>query len=162
MINLATKDSVRDFHEKRFAHSKAQESILLDVLKERGVVTGGDCIRVLDEESTNFGVHVWNAQTQTPLFDLKLQTTLFVPPKAPLPGKPWDYYYLKESQLKQYIAQDAGLSVWIFHLFIGETKQTTQDLIDGFWKRRCLGEQTYEELPGKLGLGTLITIFLLK
>lgn len=154
MIDLVTKDSVRDFHEKRFAHSKARESILLDVLKERGVVTGGACIRVLDEDETNFGVDVWNTTTGTPLFDLKLQSTLFVPAKVPLPGKPWDYYYLKETQLKKYIAQDADLGVWIFHLFIGETKQTTQDLIDSFWKRRCLDGQTYEELPTKVDCAT--------
>ena len=154
MNALVSEDEIKEFHERRFSHSKTRESILLELLKKRGVVTGGKAIEVLDEASTNFGVDVWNTQTQTPLFDLKLQSTLFVPPKAPLPGKPWDYYYLKESQLKKYIAQDAELSVWIFHLFTGATKNTTQELIDSFWKMRCQDQQTYEELPTKVDCAT--------
>ena len=154
MTALVSEDEIKEFHERRFSHSKTRESILLELLKERGVVTGGDAIEVLDEVSTNFGVDVWNTQTQTPLFDLKLQSTLFVPPKAHLPGRPWDYYYLKESQLKKYIAQDGDLSVWIFHLFTGATKSHTQELIDSFWKMRCLDQQTYEELPTKVDCAT--------
>jgi len=102
------------FFDQRFALIKAQENVCFKLLKLSGVLFGESDAKLFDD----YDLDVRGSDGSKRYFDIKIQKTLFIDQKNPLPNEQ-DYFYLKEKTFKKYalLAEEEDFYVAIFHAF---------------------------------------------